>query len=150
MPIYEYQCDTCEEVTIAIKSMDSRDDTVPCEICGGTTYRIMSMPAKPTSEDYYSVKGRVKNSKGEHYHEQAGIWYKNGEDLDRKAAAKGLIPVGSPVRRSSPSKKVEEAQKLRQKHMASYLEKKKAGTGGGQATSKEDALRQVKEKAKKS
>lgn len=42
MPIYEYRCDDCAEVTSARRSVAELSDPLACEHCGGSTHRIVS------------------------------------------------------------------------------------------------------------
>ena len=44
MPIYDYQCEQCAHVFEKRHSMMD-DCPVPCPVCEGTTYRIISAPA---------------------------------------------------------------------------------------------------------
>ena len=44
MPIYEYQCERCEERTEAIQKM-ADDPLTTCEQCGGPLKRLISSPA---------------------------------------------------------------------------------------------------------
>lgn len=41
MPLYEYECDKCGEITDAHRSVENRNDCPPCR-CGGTTHKIIS------------------------------------------------------------------------------------------------------------
>ena len=41
MPIYEYRCDLCGEVTDAYRSVADRDQAPEC-LCGGKTQKIIS------------------------------------------------------------------------------------------------------------
>ena len=44
MPIYEYACDDCHEVTEALRRMDDADAPIRCEHCGGEhTRRVQSV-----------------------------------------------------------------------------------------------------------
>lgn len=36
MPVYEYRCEKCQEVTEAIRRMDDADAPIACEHCGHT------------------------------------------------------------------------------------------------------------------
>ena len=42
MPIYEYKCKKCGEVSEFIKSINTNDKTEVCPECGGKAVRIMS------------------------------------------------------------------------------------------------------------
>lgn len=41
MPIYEYRCQDCNEITDAFRSVSNRDDAPECS-CGGETKKIIS------------------------------------------------------------------------------------------------------------
>lgn len=41
MPLYEYRCQTCKELTEAFRSVAERDNTPKCS-CGGETKKIIS------------------------------------------------------------------------------------------------------------
>ena len=43
MPIYEYRCRACAEITDAWRSVDERDKAPPCQICGTETRKILSV-----------------------------------------------------------------------------------------------------------
>ena len=43
MPIYEYRCRACGEITDAFRSVDERDSAPPCQICGTETRKILSV-----------------------------------------------------------------------------------------------------------
>ena len=46
MPIYEYQCRSCDELTSVLVRGFNSPDSVKCEHCGSTeTSRVMSTPA---------------------------------------------------------------------------------------------------------
>jgi len=44
MPIYEYRCDACNELTEALRRMADADEAMACEHCGSArTRRVLSM-----------------------------------------------------------------------------------------------------------
>jgi putative FmdB family regulatory protein len=44
MPVYEYRCGKCEELTEALRRMGDADEPVPCEACGSrATERVHSV-----------------------------------------------------------------------------------------------------------
>lgn len=44
MPVYEYQCESCEHVTETLRSMADADAPIVCEQCGGEkTHRMHSV-----------------------------------------------------------------------------------------------------------
>jgi putative FmdB family regulatory protein len=42
MPLYEYKCFECGEITEVLRPIKSRDDATYCTSCGSATERIMS------------------------------------------------------------------------------------------------------------
>ena len=53
MPLYEYRCRDCGEITEAVRSVDERMDAPACG-CGGETYKIISAyRVHPDFEPYY-------------------------------------------------------------------------------------------------
>jgi putative FmdB family regulatory protein len=42
MPIYEYECESCGEVSEQMESINTTDTTKPCPKCNKTANRIMS------------------------------------------------------------------------------------------------------------
>ena len=43
MPIYEYKCDVCEEITEEFDKITSTTKTIECSLCGQPANRIMSL-----------------------------------------------------------------------------------------------------------
>ena len=43
MPIYEYQCTECDNITEKIESFESEIRTIMCPICNGISNRILSL-----------------------------------------------------------------------------------------------------------
>lgn len=44
MPIYEYRCDDCQQVTELLRPMSQAEDTVKCDSCGSLrTRRVQSV-----------------------------------------------------------------------------------------------------------
>jgi len=41
MPIYQYRCNDCDNVTDVLRSINS-NDVVRCDVCNGSTSKIMS------------------------------------------------------------------------------------------------------------
>jgi putative FmdB family regulatory protein len=42
MPIYEYQCEACLEISAVLRSIGERDLSMACPICGGVTSFVLS------------------------------------------------------------------------------------------------------------
>lgn len=45
MPLYEYRCQDCGQITTVMASVDASRAVVACEACGGETRRIVSRPS---------------------------------------------------------------------------------------------------------
>ena len=45
MPIYEYRCAACGEVSAALRKIAQAKDPISCESCGGKAERIVSRPS---------------------------------------------------------------------------------------------------------
>ena len=45
MPIYEYRCDACGEVSTHLQSSTDAPGEIACEHCDGTATRILSRPS---------------------------------------------------------------------------------------------------------
>ena len=43
MPIYEYKCDVCEEITEEFDKITSTTKTIECSLCGQPAKKIMSL-----------------------------------------------------------------------------------------------------------
>ena len=43
MPIYEYKCDVCEEITEEFDKITSTTKTIECSLCGQPANRITSL-----------------------------------------------------------------------------------------------------------
>ena len=41
MPLYEYYCESCDEVFEALRSVSASEEPAPCPRCGGQADRIM-------------------------------------------------------------------------------------------------------------
>jgi len=41
MPLYEYYCESCDEVFEALRAVSASDEPAPCPRCGGDADRIM-------------------------------------------------------------------------------------------------------------
>ena len=54
MPLYEYRCQTCSELTEAIRCVADRDNAPECWDCGKATRKIISIQrVHPDFEPYY-------------------------------------------------------------------------------------------------
>jgi putative FmdB family regulatory protein len=57
MPIYEYKCEVCDEITEEFDKITSTTKTIECSLCGQPSTRIMSLGS---------------------FHLKGGGWYKDG------------------------------------------------------------------------
>jgi len=53
MPIYEYACRKCGEITEKYRLVKDRDEAPECEICGGMTRKILSISRPHSDLDPY-------------------------------------------------------------------------------------------------
>ena len=55
MILYQYRCQSCNEITEALRSVDDRDRAPKCDECGGLTRKIISLSYRvhPDFEPYY-------------------------------------------------------------------------------------------------
>ena len=66
MPIYEYRCNSCDEITEEFDKITSTVKTIECSFCGQPSTRIMSLGS---------------------FHLKGSGWYKDGYN-DKKTAPK--------------------------------------------------------------
>jgi putative FmdB family regulatory protein len=66
MPIYEYRCNVCDEITEEFDKITSTNKTIECSLCGQPSTRIMSLGS---------------------FHLKGGGWYKDGYG-DKKSMSK--------------------------------------------------------------
>ena len=66
MPIYEYRCNVCDEITEEFDKITSTTKTIECSLCGQISTRIMSLGS---------------------FHLKGGGWYKDGYG-DKKSMSK--------------------------------------------------------------
>lgn len=60
MPIYEYQCPTCEETFDRMLSMSRFDEPQACPSCGGETKKVISAPEVIfKGDDWASKNNRI-------------------------------------------------------------------------------------------
>jgi len=78
MPIYEYQCDNCQQVTEAWQSL-SEEPLSTCQSCSGPLKKLISMSS---------------------FHLKGGGWYADGYSGGNKACAKS---ESCPAKSSSDS-----------------------------------------------
>lgn len=45
MPVYEYRCPACGEITSIVARISEASETQPCDHCAGTAERIVSRPS---------------------------------------------------------------------------------------------------------
>ncbi len=49
MILYEYRCQSCSEITEALRTVADRDHVPVCRVCGGITRKILSV-SRPQSD----------------------------------------------------------------------------------------------------
>ena len=81
MPIYEYQCTECDNITEKIESFESEIRTIMCPICNGISNRILSLGS---------------------FHLKGSGWYKDGYGKRKQESKKE-----KPVVKSSEKKPIE-------------------------------------------
>ncbi len=115
MPIYEYQCRQCNEVTESLQKMND-DPLTECESCGGELKRLISAPAVQFKgsgwyvTDYAGKKGGDGKNSGDSKGEGAkgegskGEGPKGGKDSaksDSSGSGSSSKPKGSDSSSSS-------------------------------------------------
>jgi len=78
MPIYEFKCIECDEVSEEIMSFDSDIKIIKCSVCDGDSERIMSLGS---------------------FHLKGGGWYKDG--YGKKGSSAGKVATKSKTESSS-------------------------------------------------
>ena len=60
MPLYEYLCDDCGDVTETLRSMATADDAIACEHCGSKkTHRTHSVFAAASTDSASGAPGEA-------------------------------------------------------------------------------------------
>ena len=93
MPIYEYQCEVCEEITEEFDKITSTTKTIECSLCGQPSTRIVSLGS---------------------FHLKGGGWYKDGYS-DKKSMSKEEKIERSTVKTTSTSTKTGETKVVSEK-----------------------------------
>ncbi len=86
MPIYEYQCQSCEDVVEVIQSFQDPPLTT-CEECGGKMKKLISLAA---------------------FHLKGGGWYNDHYGLKDKSAGRKSSSSSEKVKEKSDSSKASE------------------------------------------
>ena len=87
MPIYEFKCIECDEVSEEIMSFDSDIKIIKCSVCDGDSERIMSLGS---------------------FHLKGGGWYKDGYGKKGSSAGK----VASTSKTESSAGKIHKAKSI--------------------------------------
>jgi len=87
MPIYEFKCIECDEVSEEIMSFDSDIKTIKCSVCDGDSEKIMSLGS---------------------FHLKGGGWYKDGYGKRGTSAGK----VASTPKTESATKEIPKAKPI--------------------------------------
>ena len=93
MPIYEYQCNVCDEITEEFDKITSTNKTIECSLCGQPSTRIMSLGS---------------------FHLKGAGWYKDGYS-DKRAVSKEEKIERSTVKTESTNTKTGEKRTLSKK-----------------------------------
>jgi putative FmdB family regulatory protein len=88
MPIYEYQCTECDNITEKIESYKSEIRTIMCPICNGISNRILSLAS---------------------FHLKGSGWYKDGYS---KTFSSGEKVAEKPKTENSTSKEIPKAKPI--------------------------------------
>ena len=70
MPIYEYKCDVCEEITEEFDKITSTTKTIECSLCGQPANKIMSLGS---------------------FHLKGAGWYKDGYSYKKLVSSEEQI-----------------------------------------------------------
>ena len=81
MPIYEYKCDVCEEITEEFDKITSTTKTIECSLCGQPANKIMSLGS---------------------FHLKGAGWYKDGYS-DKKLVSSEEQIERSTVKETKPN-----------------------------------------------
>jgi putative FmdB family regulatory protein len=93
MPIYEYKCDVCDEITEEFDKITSTTKTIECSLCGQIATRIMSLGS---------------------FHLKGGGWYKDGYG-DKKSMSKEEKIERSTVKTETTNSKTGERKIISEK-----------------------------------
>lgn len=91
---YEYECEHCGIWWTHTCRMADKPSEIPCE-CGHMAESRMSVPIIAVSRDKPKAQKPSGSKNKLLYHQQAGIYYTDYKDLERKAKARGLEPIGT-------------------------------------------------------
>lgn len=93
MPIYEYKCDVCEEITEEFDKITSTTKTIECSLCGQPANRIMSLGS---------------------FHLKGAGWYKDGYS-DKKSMSTEEQIERSTVKETKTNSKTGEQKTISEK-----------------------------------
>lgn len=115
MPLYSYQCKSCEEVTDEVFPLDAKPQSIICPHCKLEAHSIISF------------KGGLKIDQGMHYSKALGKIVKNDKELKAEAKARGLIPMenASPesIKKWSNDRKQEAKKKFEKELMGTLADR---------------------------
>jgi len=78
MPIYEYRCPGCHELTEAYRRVSERNDAPACRACGGATNKIISA-------------GRVHPDFSPYYDDNLEAWVKSKQHRKKIMREQGVV-----------------------------------------------------------
>ena len=105
MPIYEFRCPECRNVTQGVYSVTSFPREVPCQSCGAVAYKIISLPQPPI----------VDNTDRQGYNIGAGRYFSNKGEIREYCRTQGKVLVGS----EGEAKMKENLQRMQEEKAAS-------------------------------
>lgn len=90
--IYDYACIACDKHTEAVRSVNERNNTPPCEHCGGVTRKVISLSRPiPDMAPYFDDNLQSYVTSRQHRKElmrQQGVYEKFGQNWHTGASAK--------------------------------------------------------------
>lgn len=104
MPVYEYRCTSCREITEEVHSSQSFPKTTACIFCKQEAYKIISLPQRPI----------VDNTDRQGFNHGAGRYFSNRSEIKEYCRATGAIPVGT----EGESKAKESLAQMREEKLA--------------------------------
>lgn len=104
MPVYEYRCTSCREITEEVHSSQSFPKTTSCVFCKSEAYKIISLPQRPI----------VDNTDRQGFNHGAGRHFSNRSEIKEWCKQNNKVEVGTEGER----KAAEGLQRLREEKLA--------------------------------
>ena len=81
MPLYDYQCSKCNNITEGFGKIADKDETIPCSACGKPSKRIISpVRAKLDPNQFPGEKSRWIKKRENHMKFEKKLADNHGED----------------------------------------------------------------------